>query len=49
MRGGLIALLVSLIASTGTPAMPQVSAEILRFDDLDGWAEDDHELSLIHI
>ena len=46
MRGGLIALLVSLIASIGTPAMPQVSAEILRFDDLEGWAEDDHEAAL---
>jgi peptidoglycan lytic transglycosylase A len=46
MRGGLIAFLFSALAAFGTEAMAQVSAEIVSFDDLDGWAEDDHEAAL---
>ncbi len=46
MRGGLIAFLFSALAAVGAEAMAQVDAEILGFDDLDGWADDDHEAAL---
>jgi len=46
MRGGLIAFLFSALAAVGAEAMAQVNAEILSFDDLDGWVDDDHEAAL---
>lgn len=46
MRGGLIAFLFSAFSAFGIEAMAQVSAEILSFDDLDGWADDDHAAAL---
>lgn len=46
MRGGLFSLVLSAATLFCAPVMAQHSAQILTFDDLDGWAEDDHEAAL---
>ncbi len=46
MRGGLFSLVLSATVLFSAPVMAQENAQILTFDDLDGWAEDDHEAAL---
>lgn len=46
MRHGVIAFLLMAVCAFGTTAMAQIDARLLSFDELDGWAEDDHEAAL---
>ncbi len=46
MRARLFSLVLSAASLMSAPAMADVSVEILEFDDLEGWAEDDHEAAL---
>lgn len=46
MRGGLFSLVLSAANLFSAPVMAQPETQILRFEDLDGWAEDDHETAL---
>jgi len=45
MRGVLAACVAGVVAMT-TPAMAEVTHTILGFDDLQGWADDDHQAAL---
>ncbi len=46
MRAGFFSLVLCAVSLFSAEAMADVSAEILDFDDLDGWADDDHEAAL---
>ena len=46
MRGGLFSLVLSAATLFSAPVMAQTEIQILQFDHLDGWAEDDHEAAL---
>lgn len=46
MRGALRAIAVAMLAVAGTDAPAERSVSILSFEELDGWAEDDHAAAL---
>lgn len=46
MRGGVFSLVLSAATLFCAPVMAQQHVQILRFEDLSGWAEDDHEAAL---
>ncbi|MDK3017846.1 murein transglycosylase A [Pseudodonghicola flavimaris] len=46
LRAALLAAAVTMAPGSGASADPEPRHEILRFDQLDGWAEDDHAAAL---